>query len=187
MTKKQFTKVFGCIVLILVSLLSLVSCSNKLERDIELAEAQTAPPINQVNQEGLNFIELHNYVIDGLMGELTPFHYVVNNSVNIDGDNEKKEITIACTIKDEYRLEHLDLFLSMVLRLIGEGAAEQDFRYEAPVIDKYDNYTYKTFGTVFDTYGVSFDCKKQNGDILRNETVKPGGQMPVDPRYWRAE
>ena len=70
--------------------LSLVACANKLEEDIEVAESQTAPPINQVSQEGLNFIELHNYVIDGLMSEETPFFYISNGSVSIDGDNEKK-------------------------------------------------------------------------------------------------
>ena len=187
MTKRQISKVFGCIILMVSMALSLVACANKLEEDIEVAESQTAPPINQVSQEGLNFIELHNYVIDGLMSEETPFFYISNGSVSIDGDNEKKEISVACKTSDDATVNDLDLFLSMVLRLIGENASEQDFRFKGPVIDKYDNYTYTSFGTVFDTYSISFDCKRENGDVLRNDYVKAGSTIPVEPRYWRAE
>ena len=187
MTKRQISKVYGLIFLMIAMVLSFVACSNKLEEDIEYAAKQTAPPINQVSKEGLNFIELHNYVIDGLMSEDTPFFYIANGSVNIDGDNDKKEISVACKVNDDVSLQDLDLFLSMVLRLIGEGASEQDYRFKAPVIDKYDRYTYTSFGTVFDTYSVTFDCKRQNGEVLRNDYVKAGSEMPIEPRYWRAE
>ena len=49
----------------------------------------------------------------------------------------------------------------------------------------YDEYTYTSFGTVFDTYNLSLDCKRQNGDVLRNDYIKAGTKIPIDPRFWR--
>ena len=188
MTKRQISKVLGCVIIMMTMISSLVACKNKLEQDIKLAESQIAPPTNQISIEGLNFVELHNYVIDGLMGEATPFAYITNGSVSIDGDNEKKEITIACKTWDDASVNDLDLFLSMVLRLIGENASEQDFRFKGPeIIQDGDTYTYSSFGTVFNTYSVSFDCRRENGDILRNDFIKAGTNMPIEPRYWRVE
>ena len=190
MTKRQILKTLGCMFIMVTMVLSLASCGNKLEADIGLAESQTAPFINQVNrnsQEGLDFLELHNYVIDGLMGEETPFFYIVNNSVYIDGDNDKKEIKITCKAINDTTVQDLDLFLSMVLRLIGESASEQDYRFKGPVIDINDNYTYISYGTVFDTYNIIFDCNKENGDVLRNDYVKAGTKIPVESRFWSAE
>ena len=191
MAKKQILKVFSCLALVMVMMNSLLACSNKLARNdrLDLSQYKTniRPDIeiNTNNTYGLDFVQLHNYVIDGLMSEYTPFFYVVNNSVVISGDNDKKEISLACVVDDKTLLDDLDLFLSMALRLIGEGAAEQDFKYKAPKTDMYDEYTYTSFGTVFDTYNLSFDCKRQNGDILRNDYIKAGTKIPIDPRFWR--
>ena len=190
MTKEQISKVFGCIILMTSVLASLVSCKNKLEQDIAVAESQTAPIIGEINtpnQEGFDFLEMHNYVIDGLMSDETPFFYIVNNSVYIDGDNDKKDIKVTCRAQDGTSVHDLDLFLSMVLRLIGESASEQDYKFKAPEIDVNDNNAYKNFGTVFDTYNLSFDCKLENGGVLRDDYIKAGTKIPVEPRYWSAD
>lgn len=183
MTKKQLFKGIKALILLGIVSFSMVACAPKANKT--LIETQSAErPARVPNQSGFDFYALHNYVIDGLMEEETPFFYIVNGSVDISGDNEKKEIVLKCVTMDRTKVEDLDLFLSMAIRLIGDGCAEQDFKYKPATIDKYDGYTYTDFGSVFNTYSLILDCKKQNGEVLRNDNIKPGQKIPVDPRYW---
>lgn len=138
--------------------------------------------------EGFNFIEMHNSVLDTLMSMETPYFFIKENQFIIDGSNEegKKNISITATCLNKTSKEDINLFLSDVIIIIGQIAAEQDFKYKAPEIDKKEG-CYTSFGTVFNDYDLVLKITKENGDYLYNATIKAGTKIPIDPRYILAE
>lgn len=129
----------------------------------------------------LDFTEMHNFVIESLQSEVTPFFYIVNGKFDISGDNDKKEIVVKCTCLERCVLQDVDLFFSYVLNLISINAAEQDSKFRAPSFD--DEGTYLDFGSLFDTYSVRLFADKESGSVLRDTYVKNGEKIPIDPRY----
>lgn len=166
------------LVLFLLSCL-LFSC----KKTIDYADIKaTAPEIRTIpGKYDLDFIEMHNYVIDSLQSDVTPFFYIVNGKFDISGDNENKLIVVKCTCLDNCVQEDVDLFFSYVLNLISMNAAEQDFRYKAPTVSS--DGTYMDFGTVFNSFDLRLFADKESGNVLRDTYIVKGNTIPIDSRY----
>ena len=168
-------------ILLVLFLLSCFLFSCKKTTDYTAIKA-TAPEVRQVPiNYGLDFTEMHNYVIDSLQSELTPFFYIVNGKFDISGDNDKKEIVVKCTCLNACVPEDVNLFFSYVLNLIGINASEQDYKYKAPSVSA--DGTYLDFGTVFNSFDLRLFADKESGDVIRDTYVKKGEPIPIDPRY----
>lgn len=142
----------------------------------------TAPELRQLpGKYEIDFLEMHNYVIDSLQSETTPFFYIVNGKFDISGDNEKKEIVVKCTCLDGCVQDDVDLFFSYVLNLMSINASEQDYKYKAPTMS--DDGTYTDFGTVFNSFNLRLFADKESGGILRDTYIVKGEKIPIDPRY----
>lgn len=167
------------ILLLIISALSLFSC----KKGIDYSKISSEKPDQslQTGDYNLDFVIMHNYVIDYLSSEFMPFFFVKNNSFDISGDNEKKIITVKCTCINGTVVSDADLFLSMVLNGIALNAAEQDYRFKKPSISS--DGTYQDFGNVFDTYDLKIYVDVEDGTILRDETYKAKETIPINPKY----
>lgn len=170
------------LVFLLVFCMSFFSFACKKEEVREYRNVE-APNMQKMEGEaGLDFINMHNYVIDNMSQQYTPFFYIKNGEFDISGDNEKKLISVSCKCMNGTLKSDVDLFFSLVLQFIGYNAAEQDFRFKAPSIDNTGAYT--DFGTVFDTYSLELYAENDDGTILYNNIYKNGTNIPIEPRYW---
>ena len=158
---------------------ALFSCKKNVETK---TEPNVKPDMNISNGEpNIDFTVMHNFVIDSISSQPTPFFYIVENKFDISGDNDKKNVVLTCTCLDGTTIEDLDLFLSMALNYVGINAAEQDFRFKAPTVN--NDGSYNDFGTFFNLYSLEIHADTQKGETLRNDFVKAGNKIPVDPRY----
>ena len=173
---KRFS-LFAMMIFVLLS--SLVSC----KRSIDYSRIVSEKPDQSIRtgDYDLDFVAMHNYVIDYLSSELMPFFFVKEGSFDIDGDNTSKVINVKCTCMNGTVVYDLDLFLSMVLNGIALNASEQDFRFKRPTVDT--DGTFLDFGNVFDTYTLNIYADLENKEILRNDSFKPGDKITIDPRY----
>ena len=173
---KRFS-LFAMTIIIILS--SLVSC----KRSIDYSRIVSEKPDQNVRTGGydLDFVSMHNYVIDYLSSELMPFFFVKDGSFDIDGDNNTKVINVKCTCMNGTVVYDLDLFLSMVLNGIALSAAEQDFRFKRPSVDS--DGTFLDFGNIFDIYTLNIYADLEDKTVLRNNSFKPGEQITIDPRY----
>ena len=180
MTKKSSNIILFSL-LCAISIL-LTNCRMKDSIDYSSLKDQEPPVLETLSSNyNLNFTYMHNYVIDTLTENFTPFFYIKDNSFFVDGDNEKKTISVSCICLDGTTIHDLDLFLSMVLNAIGINASEQDFRFAPPKTD--NDGTYLDFGGVFNTYTLIIDTKTENNQVLRNHTIRPGSKIPVESKY----
>ena len=173
-------------ILLVLFLLSCLLFSCKKKTDYTKNNAAAPNMVQVPTQSGLDFVEMHNFVIDGLQpsdGEEMPYIFIVNNSFDISGDNDKMEITVRCTCLDGCVLHDVDLFLSDVLYLMALNASEQSSKYKAPTV--LNDGTHADFGTVFNSYDLRLFVIKQSGEVLEDVLIKKGEQIPVDPRYIR--
>lgn len=122
----------------------------------------------------LDFVELHNFVIDHLKNDYTPFFYIKEGEFDISGDNEKKEIVLSFNCIEKTTEQDAALFVVWVTKLIGNGAADQ--------YTKYKPSTNETFGEIFNDYTLVIDGKLEGKKFI-NKTIKPGEEMPYDARY----
>lgn len=167
------------ILLFLMSIVLLCSCKKKT--DYSKITAEKPDMSLKTGDYNLDFIAMHNSVIDYLTSEATPFFFVKDNSFDISGSNEEKLITVKCTCMTNTTVQDLDLFLSMVLNGIGINASEQDYRFKKPSTDS--EGTYIDFGTVFDTYSLKIYSDLEDKSVLRDVTIKHGQRIPIDPKY----
>lgn len=183
MSKRYMTIVLLCLLSI-----SMFACKKKSAADLAKMVGTNseiyigAPDLNL--KEGaydLNFVRMHNYVIDYMTEEAMPFFYVKNGEFDISGDNKTKVIEVKCKCIKGTTVEDVDLFLSMVLNGIGTNAAEQDFRFKAPSVGQDGAYT--DFGSVFKEYRLKIDAEVDDGTVLRKEDIRAGQRIPVDPKY----
>lgn len=168
-------------VLLLLITITLMSCSNKSKDYSELATIEPPKIGTQEGEYALDFVSIHNFVIDYITENEMPFFFVKEGEFDISGDNEEKFIKITCQCIKGTVLDDVDLFLSMTLNGISLNAAEQDYRFKAPSVGK--DGSYNDFGTVFDTYELQIDAKLDDGTVLRQETIRPGQRIPIDPKY----
>ena len=186
---QNMKKIYFCLMVVVFVVLSLMGCSKKEQ------QKYTNPAFNPLDYEptgeyNLDFVSLHNFVIDSMMEEDTPFFFIKNGTVDISGTNDPRVITLTCECLKKTTVEDLDLFLSMAIRLIGQGAHIQDSRFEMPV--EAEN-TYQDFGTVFNYYDLKLNCVLEDdqdgkkGAVLRDNYIPAGKQIPVNPRYWSVD
>lgn len=167
------------IVLLLVILLCLVSCKKKEELP---PSSQVKPDMNIMTGDyKLDFIEIYNNVIEQ-MHLYQEFFFVKNNQFDISGDNKNKTIKIEFTCLNGTTAHDANLLISLILNVIATNAAEQDFRFKAPIQDS--SATYVDFGTVFDTFALSIFVKDEANNEIVNINLKPGDKIPIEPRFW---
>ena len=141
------------------------------------------PPETEVSSEvKIDFIEMHNVVLDNMMKDYTPFFFIKENCFDISGENDPKKIIITVDCLEGTKKEDIDLFLSYVLIEIGKNASEQNYKYKMPTQD--NDGTYTSFGTVFDDYDLVLDIKVNGKEVLYDTTIKRGEKIPTNPRYW---
>ncbi len=165
----------------LLTCISLVSCRNKETDYSNMAFEAPAVNENAGSEYNLDFIRMHNFVIDSLQSEVTPFFYIVEGKFDVDGNNQDKLIEVKCVCQNGCVESDVDLFFTYVLNYIGINAAEQDYRFKAPSTDS--DGTYTDFGTVFDVYNLKLYSETESGEVLHDIYVKAGDTIPIDPRY----
>ena len=175
----MFNKKIKIIVLLCVAAI-LFSCKESAK---DYSELNVEAPHTEINTTdyNLDFIELHNYVIDSLQAEETPFFYIVEGGIDIDGDNKEKTISVKCKCLDNCTENDIDLFYSMVLNYIGAGATQQDFRFKTPTVSS--DGVYQDFGTVVDEYNLKLYCETESGKVIYDLFIKKGDKIPIEPRY----
>ena len=175
-------KIFIKSLIVFVLLCSILGACKKAETDYgKLIVESPAEEKNHNSDYNLSFVSMHNFVIDSLQSELTPFFYIVEGEFDVDGDNEKKLIEVKCKCLDGCVESDIDLFFTYVLNYISINAAEQDYRFEAPHVDS--TGTYIDYGTVFNSYDLKLYCESESGEIIYDEYIKKGEEIPIDPRY----
>lgn len=172
-------KRFSILVLMLISVISLSSC--KKTTDYSKIRAERPDQSIKTGDYDLNFVIMHNYVINYISQEFMPFFYIKNNSFDISGDNEKKIISVKCTCVSGTVVDDVDLFLSMVLNGIATNAAEQDYRFKAPSVSS--DGTYIDFGNVFDVYALKIYADVEDNTVLRDDFYQPKAPIPINPKF----
>lgn len=129
----------------------------------------------------IDFKELHNDVIDGMLTMQDIFFFIDENGFVVSGTNNPKQIEIELTCTDGATKNDVQLVFSMALNLIGFYCAQQNFKYEAPTLG--DDNSYKDFGTVFNDYALRLYAKDTSGKAIIDENIKPGAKIPIDPQY----
>ena len=175
MLKRTFSFVLMLLLMTLV-----LSCGKKSKDYSSLANMEPPKTEKSSGEYNLDFVSMHNFVIDYVTESELPFFFVKEGQFDISGDNEKKQIKLTCECIKGTTIEDVDLFLSIVLNGIGLNAAEQDYRFKSPSVQE---GAYVDFGTVFNTYSLEIDAKNEDGTVLRNIKIGPGQRIPVDPRY----
>ena len=176
-------KVLKSIISIAMIITIITSCNALSVRNTSLRSYSTedpqkrTPPMNT----GLEFVELHNDVLTSIMGQYTPFFFVVENGFVISGTNDPKVIKIELTCLEGTTKADVDLVLSMALNYIGIFASEQLFKYKAPQLG--DDNTYLDFGTVFNDYDLSVKVVDVKDKTIEEFYTKAGNKIPIDPRY----
>ena len=170
------------IVSILALILALTSCeARRLPVYNKYRRVNPDEIINPVNTDELDFEELHNDVIDGMLTMKNVFFYIEENGFVVSGSNDPKMIEVELVCSEGVNKNDVELVYSMALNLIGNYCAQQNFKYKAPTLGN-DN-VYKDFGTVFNDYALKLYAKDIKGNIIYNEYIKAGNKIPVDPQY----
>lgn len=172
-------------VLLVLFLLSCLLFSCKKTTDYSKIRSG-APDMGQAPAKyEIDFVEMHNFVIESLQSRLTPYYFIVNGKFDISGDNEKKEIVVKCTCLNGSTTQDVDLFFSDVLNLMAFNASEQNYKYKVPSTSS--DGTYMDFGTFFNDFDLRLYADTESSEILRDTYVKRGETIPIDPRYMMEE
>ncbi len=154
--------------LMLMMVMTFVGCKKRYTSPLE------TPSMTKAAEDApydFDFNQINNDVIESLEDE-DIFGFI--KSLEVSGDNEKKEIILNVDIEDNVSYDALELLLTEATKAIVDGAHTQDFR-----IDLYDN---EKFGNLFSMYSYSF--KVTSGDtVVREETIAQGDSLPFDPSY----
>lgn len=150
---------------VLAGALSLSACKPTYQTKLESPALTTAPESKEIR---LDFDQIHSDVVDTLNDD----GYDFVKDLDLSGDNEKKEFLIRIEIMENVSEEALVLFLSELMKAVGNAARTQDFRYSEP-----DD---ESFGGVFEKYGVHIVIR-QSGSADREIEVKAGESFPFSP------
>ena len=150
----------------------------------------------QIDPESIeiDFNQVHNEVLTFIMDEAkrswSNFFFINNGQFDISGSNDPKSITITLECMEGTTTGDLDLFLSLVLQLIGYSCSEQNHKYSKPTYDSSIN-AYTDFGTVYSDYDLIVKAtieatSNKPASTLLDLEVKAGTKFPeeIDPRYW---
>ena len=165
---------------LLLLIFSCVAC--KKQEKITYSQETPETAVLAEKEPELDFVEMHNYVIDTISSNANPFFFVKDGKFDISGTNDPKAIKISCVCINGTVEQDVNLFFSLVLNNIGFNAAEQDFRYEKPKTD--GDGTFISFGTIFNDYDLELHAENEDGTVIVDKKIKAGEDIPVDPRYW---
>ena len=127
--------------------------------------------------DDFDFVQMHNDIVDRLNEEGTDIFYITGNTLDIDGDNEAKEIHLSFEVFKGTSEKETDLAVSWFVKLIADAASEQNFKYEPA--------TTESFGTVWNDYTLVANITRQDdpvGEVFYAKTFKAGSGIPFEPR-----
>lgn len=118
----------------------------------------------------MDFDQLNDDVIDSFSKTHVVFPFV--KSMEISGDNDTKNIEVDIDIQEGVADYAVQVLLSDVTKKIDNNAYIQDFR-----IKQADD---TQFGSVYDIYSYTYKVTC-DGEMLYDETIQPGTEIPLDP------
>lgn len=165
----RFIKKLIMVCVVTTVALSISACKPSYQEQ-KVDPVMTTAPADQPYD--IDFVQLNNDVIDSLSMKKDIFPFI--KSVDIDGDNDKKQIVLNIDIQSGVSDEAVQVLLADVTKRIANNAYIQDFR-----LKKADD---TQFGSVFDIY--SYKYKVTCGqDTLYDQTVSAGDKIPLDPSF----
>lgn len=179
---KSIKKLTIFFVVLTVSALA-TSCIEKPTRSIGQYAGLSPNSVVFESTEGFNFVQMHNDIVDRLNEEGTDIFYITGNTLDIDGDNEKKEIHLTFEVFPPTSDKEIELAISWMMKLIADDAAMQQFKYQAASTE--------SFGTVWNDYSLVANVTRQqmqsnDGKLIvypsYNKTIKAGAPIPFEPR-----
>lgn len=169
------------VALLIISSLSACTMTDK-SRAGQYAHPAPNSPVFKTT-EGFDFIQMHNDIVDRLNEEGTDIFFITGNSLDIDGDNEKKEIRLTFEVFSPTSDKEIELAVSWMMKLIADEAAVQQFKYKEA--------STTSFGTVWNDYDLVINVKRQPRYRDKNtkdelpsytKTIKAGETIPYEPR-----
>lgn len=162
-----FKRIVLLISMVLVVAVSISACKPSYEEpaaDPVMTTASADTPYD------FDFVQLNNDVIDSLALKRTIFPFI--KSIDIDGNNDTKNIEVTIDINQNVSDDAVQILLSEVTKDIANNAYIQDFR-----LKKADD---EQFGSVFDIYSYAYrvTCGDQT---LYDENILAGNEIPLDP------
>ena len=150
-----------------LTVISVSACRPTYEVPVDDPIMTTAPADAPYD---LDFNQLNNDVIDSFSKTHVVFPFV--KSMEINGDNNARTITVDIDIQSGVGSEAVQVLLSDVTKKIANNAYVQDFR-----LKKADD---EQFGSVYNIY--SYTYKVTCGDTtLYDTTIQAGESIPLDP------
>ena len=150
-----------------LTVISVSACRPTYEVPVDDPIMTTAPADAPYD---LDFNQLNNDVIDSFSKTHVIFPFV--KSMEINGDNNAKMITVDIDIQSGVGSEAVQVLLSDVTKKIANNAYVQDFRLK--------NADDEQFGSVYNIY--SYTYKVTCGDTtLYDTTIQAGESIPLDP------
>lgn len=150
-----------------LTVISVSACRPTYEVPVDNPIMTTAPADAPYD---LDFNQLNNDVIDSFSKTHVVFPFV--KSMEINGDNNARTITVDIDIQSGVGSEAVQVLLSDVTKKIANNAYVQDFR-----LKKADD---EQFGSVYNIY--SYTYKVTCGDTtLYDTTIQAGESIPLDP------
>ena len=163
------------------SVLAISACTTNINSRVgQYAHPSPDSPVFKTT-EGFDFIQMHNDIVDRLNEEGTDIFYITGNTLDIDGDNEKKEIHLTFEVFPPTSDKEIELAVSWMMKMIGDEAAIQQFKYKAA--------TTESFGTVWNDYDLVINVSRESTTKDKTQelpsyvkTIKAGETIPYEPR-----
>ena len=146
---------------------SVTACKPTYEAPVDDPIMTTAPADAPYD---IDFDQLNDDVIDSFSKTHVVFPFV--KSMEINGDNDAKNIEVDIDIQSGVGDYAIQVLLSDVTKKIDNNAYIQDFR-----IKKADD---TQFGSVYDIYSYTYKVTCE-GETLYDETIQQGSEIPLDP------
>ena len=142
------------------------------------------------SSEGFDFIQLNNDCIDAMSEERKDIEslvvYITDNSLDIDGDNDLKEIYLKFEVWPIVGDAEIEATIILLMKYIADAAAVQQFKYEPASTE--------SFGTVWNDYTLVIDVARQQPVDNKegkefpsyHKVIKAGETIPYEPKtiFW---
>ena len=146
---------------------SVTACKPTYEAPVDDPIMTTAPADAPYD---IDFDQLNDDVIDSFSKTHVVFPFV--KSMEINGDNDAKNIEVDIDIQSGVGDYAIQVLLSDVTKKIDNNAYIQDFR-----IKKADD---TQIGSVYEIYSYTYKVTCE-GETLYDETIQQGSEIPLDP------
>ena len=150
-----------------LTVISVSACRPTYEVPVDDPIMTTAPADAPYD---LDFNQLNNDVIDSFSKTHVVFPFV--KSMEINGDNDARTITVDIDIQSGVGSEAVQVLLSDVTKKIANNAYVQDFR-----LKKADD---EQFGSVYNIYSYTYKVTCED-TTLYDMTIQAGESIPLDP------